>query len=83
MVKGNSILIFVIGFICAWILFSASLKNARGEYTSVPNSVSFSGENNVIYFFDRSEAKLYRYNTQGRITRIYVLKELGKDLQSR
>lgn len=82
MVKGNNILIFAIGFLCAWILFSASLKNANGEY-SVPNSVSFSGENNVIYFFDRSEAKLYRYNTQGRLTRTYILKELGKDLQSR
>lgn len=82
MVKGNRILIFTIGFLCAWVLFSAPLRNADSQ-SGVPSSISFSGENNVIYFFDRAEAKLYRYNTQGRLTRTYILKELGKDLQSK
>ena len=82
MVKGNRILIFIIGFVCAWILFAAPLKDVNSQ-SAVPSSVSFSGESNVIYFFDRSEAKLYRYNVQGRLTRTYTIEELGEDLKPR
>ncbi len=71
--------IFVIGFLCAWILVS---KIAICQ-TAVPSNVTFSGESNVIYFLDRDTATLYRYNTQGKLTRSYIIKELGKDLQSK
>lgn len=81
MVKENRILIFVIGFLCAWILFSSS-KNAISQ-SPLPSNVTFSGESNVIYFLDRNEAKIYRYNTQGRLTKTYIIGELGKDLQSK
>lgn len=79
MVKEKRIPVFIIGFLCAWILFSVSLKKAACE-SSLASNISFSGESNVIYFLDRSNAKLYRYNTQGRLTRTYTIKELGKDL---
>lgn len=82
MVKENRILIFIIGFLCAWILFSVSLKKAMGE-SPIPSSISFSGESNVIYFLDRDNAKIYRYNMQGRLTRVFTIRELGKDLQLR
>ena len=82
MVKENRILIFIIGFLCAWILFS----NFSGEAVcqdALPKNISFSGESNVIYFLDRDTSTLYRYSTQGRLTRSYVIEELGKDLQSK
>ena len=81
MVKENRILIFLIGFLCAWILFSAS-KKAMSQ-SSIPSNVAFSGESNVIYFLDRDTSTLYRYNVQGRLTRSYIIEELGKDLKSR
>lgn len=80
MVKENRILIFIIAILCAWILFSMSSKKAVGE-SVIPSSVSFSGESNVIYFLDRANAKVYRYNIQGRLTRSYIIEELGKDLR--
>ncbi len=80
MVKENRILIFVLGFVFAWILFFASSKNAVSQST-IPSSVAFSGESNVMYFLDRNEAKIYRYNTQGRLTRTYIIEELGEDLR--
>lgn len=80
MVKENKILVFIIGFICAWILFSVYSKNAVSQNTLSPN-VSFSGQSNVIYFLDRGESKLYRYNVQGRLTATYTIRELGKDLK--
>lgn len=80
MAKGNKIIIFAIGVLCAWILFSVSSRTAVCQ-TSIPSSIAFSGESNVIYFLDRDNAKLYRYNMQGRLTRTYTVKELGKDLQ--
>ena len=79
MVKENRNLILIIGFLCAWILFSSFSKKAIGE-SPIASSVSFSGESNVMYFFDRENAKIYRYNTQGRLTSAYVVKELGKAL---
>ena len=82
MVKESRILIFIIGFLCAWILFSANSKKATGQ-SLIPPSVAFSGESNVIYFLDRENAILYRYSAQGRMTRSYIIKELGKDLQSK
>lgn len=80
MVKQNRILIFIIGFLCAWILFSAFSEKAICQ-SGIPSSVSFSGESNVIYFLDRADAKLYRYDTQGRLTRTYIIKEIGKALK--
>lgn len=81
MVKGNRVLMaLVIGLLCGWILFSASSRKAVCE-SAIPSSVSFSGESNVMYFLDRAEARIYRYNTQGRLTRTYIIEELGKDLE--
>ncbi|MFC1667557.1 hypothetical protein ACFL0P_06865 [Candidatus Omnitrophota bacterium] len=80
MVKENRLLIFVIGLLCAWILFSAFSKKAICQ-SAIPSSVSFSGENNVMYFLDRANAKIYRYSVQGRLTRTYTIEELGKDLR--
>lgn len=82
MVKENRILIFVVGLLCAWILFSAFSKKAMSQ-SSIPSSVAFSGESNVIYFLDRDTSTLYRYNVQGRLTRSYIIEELGKNLKSR
>ena len=82
MAKQNRLMVFIIGFLCAWILFSASSKKAICQ-SGIPSSVAFSGESNVLYFLDRDAAKLYRYNIQGRLTRTYTIKELGKDLESK
>ena len=76
----NRVCIFIFGFIFLSVLFSELSDRAAGR-SSLPASVSFSGESNVLYFFDRENAKLYRYNTQGRLTRTYIIEELGKDLQ--
>ena len=68
MAKANRILIFIIGFLCAWIL----LSNFTGEtnaQSALPSNISFSGESNVLYFLDRDNGIVYRYNTQGRLTR--------------
>lgn len=82
MSKRSGVLVFIIGFLCAWSLFSVSLRNVTAE-PPIPKNISFSGESNVIYFWDGENAKLYRYNTHGRLTRVYTLKELGEDLQAR
>ncbi len=82
MVKENRILIFILGFIFAWVLFFASSKSAISQST-IPSSIAFSGESNVMYFLDRSDSKIYRYNTQGRLTRTYTIEELGEDLRLR
>lgn len=82
MAKENKILIFAVGFICAWLLFSFFSKKAACQ-SSLPSNISFSGESNVIYLLDRESATIYRYDIQGRMTRRYVIKELGKDLQLR
>ena len=79
MVKGTRVLIFVIGFLCAWILFSTYSRKAISQ-ASIPSSIAFSGASNVMYFLDRDNAKVYRYNVQGRMTRSYTIQELGKDL---
>ena len=79
MARQSRILIFIVGFLCAWILFSSS-RNVLSQ-SSLPSDVTFSGESNVIYFMDRGEARLYRYNVQGRLTKVYILDELGKDLK--
>jgi len=82
MVKENRILIFILGFVFAWILFFASSKKAISQST-IPSGVAFSGESNVMYFLDRSDSKIYRYNVQGRLTRTYIIEELGEDLRLR
>ncbi len=82
MAKGNRIIIFLIGVLCAWILFSVSSKKGICQ-DPIPSSISFSGESNAIYFLDRDNAKVYRYNIQGRLTRTYTIEELGKDLRSK
>jgi sugar lactone lactonase YvrE len=78
----KKILIFFIGFICAWIIFSIGLKKVACQI-NIPPGVSFSTDGSSLYFFDRDEARIYKYNTQGKLTRTYVIKELGKDLQSK
>ena len=75
-------LIFFIGFLVALILFSAGMKKGACQI-NIPPGVSFSADSAGIYFFDREEARIYKYSTQGRLLRIYVIKELGKDLQSK
>jgi len=53
------------------------------SYNQTLDGVLFSGESNAMYFLDTKNATIYRYDTQGRMTRKYVIKELGKDLESR
>lgn len=79
MVKESRILIFIIGFLCAYVLFSAFSRKVACQ-SMAPSSLTFTAASDVIYFFDRENAKIYRYNTQGRLTRTYILKELGKEL---
>lgn len=75
----KKILIFSIGFLCAWIIFSIGLKKGACQI-NMPQNIYFSGDSSNLYFFDRDDAKIYKYNTQGKITRTYTVKELGKDL---
>jgi sugar lactone lactonase YvrE len=75
----KKILIFSIGFLCAWIIFSIGLKKGVCQM-NIPENVYFSGDSTNLYFFDRDEARIYKYNTQGKLTRTYTVKELGKDL---
>jgi hypothetical protein len=72
-----------IGLFITLICTSLLLSGEASSSSVVPPSVSFSGESNVMYFFDRESGKIYRYNTQGRLTRTYRIEELGKDLQMR
>lgn len=81
MVKETSGLVFIVSFLCIWVLF-LTFSGKTIPQPSVPSNISFSAESNVIYFLDRDNAKIYRYNTQGRLTRIYIIEELGKDLKS-
>ena len=80
MAKQDRMLIVVVVFVFLGCLFLIALGKVRSEGL-IPSSVSFSGESNVIYFLDRDNAKLYRYNVQGRLTRSYTIKELGKNLE--
>ncbi len=75
----KKILVFSIGFLCAWIIFSIGLKKGACQI-SLPQNIYFSGDSSNLYFFDKDEAKVYKYNTQGKLTRAYTIKELGKDL---
>ena len=75
----KKILIFSIGFLCAWIIFSIGLKKGACQI-NIPQNIYFSGDSSNLYFFDRDEARVYKYNTQGKLTRTYTVKELGKDL---
>ena len=75
----KKVLIFSIGFLCAWIIFSIGLKKGACQ-VNIPQNIYFSGDNSNLYFFDRDDATVYKYNTQGKLTRTYVIKELGKDL---
>lgn len=82
MAKENRILIFIIGFLCAWAFFSNFTGETRAQ-SSLPSNIIFSGESNVMYFLDKDNSILYRYNMQGRLTRSYIIEELGKDLKSK
>ncbi|MDP6686012.1 MAG: hypothetical protein QGI05_03570, partial [Candidatus Omnitrophota bacterium] len=75
----NKVLFLVLGFLCAWIIFSTSSKDVNAA-SAISSSVAFSGESNILYFLDRAEGKLYKYNIQGRLTKTYIIEELGKDL---
>jgi len=79
MVKENRIFIFMIVVLCIALLVSVCPKRAICQ-NSLPSNIAFSAESNSMYFLDRDEGRIYRYNTQGKITRIYIVKELGKDL---
>lgn len=80
MVKENRILILIIGLVGICILFSVYSEKAVCQNPLPPN-ISFSGESNTMYFLDRDASTLYRYNIQGKLTRVYLIKELGKDLE--
>jgi hypothetical protein len=81
MVIAKKAFIFFIGFLCAWILFSMSVKRGVCQ-VNLPSNISFSADSPNLYFLDRDESKIYKYNTQGKLTHIYIIKELGKDLLS-
>ena len=74
----KKILVFSLGFLCAWILFSMGIKKGTCQMNLSPN-LSFSADNSNLYFLDRDESRIYKYSTQGKLTHIYVIKELGKD----
>jgi len=82
MVIAKKAFIFIIGFLCAWILFSMGIKKGACQINLSPN-ISFSSDNSNFYFLDRDESKIYKYNAQGKLTRTYIIKELGKDLLSK
>jgi hypothetical protein len=75
-------LIFFIGFLCAWILFSVGMNRGVCQ-TSLPPNVSFYADSSNFYFFDRDDSKIYKYSTQGKFTHTYIVKELGKDFISK
>lgn len=79
MVKENRIFIFAAIVLCIAFLCSIYVNRAICQ-NNIPSNISFSAESNSMYFLDRDEGKVYRYNIQGKITRIYTIKELGKDL---
>ena len=82
MIIAKRVLIFFIGFLCAWIIFSMGVKKGACQI-NIPPGISFSSDGSSFYFFDRDEAKIYKYSTQGKFTHTYSIKELGKDLQSK
>jgi hypothetical protein len=82
MVKKNRTAVFVTVIFCAAVLLALFSKKALSQ-VSIPANISFAAESNAMYFLDRDTGKVYRYNTQGRLTRTYTVKELGKDLELR
>ena len=82
MITAKKAFMFFIGFLCAWVIFSAATKKGACQI-NIPPGVSFSVDGSNFYFFDRDEAAIYKYNTQGKLIHTYVLKELGKDLVSK
>ena len=76
---AKKVVIFFIGFLCAWVIFSMGIKKGTCQI-NIPSNIYFSGDSSNLYFFDRDEALVYKYNTQGKLTRTYRVKELGKDL---
>jgi hypothetical protein len=80
MVWEKRILILLIGFVCAWLIFSVFSEKAACQ-SALPSNISFACGSNVIYLLDRENSTIYRYDTQGRMTRKYVIKELGKNFQ--
>lgn len=79
MVKENRILIFIVGFLCAALAFSVCSKKGTCQ-NAIPQNISFAAESNTMYFLDRDQGKIYRYNIQGKLSKVYTIKELGKDL---
>lgn len=75
-------LIFFAGFLCAWVIFSIGLQKGACQ-SNLPPNILFSGDSTCLYFLDKDESKIYRYNTQGRLIRAYVIKELGEDFLSK
>ena len=82
MIIAKKAFIFFIGFLCAWILFSMGIKRGACQTNLSPN-ISFSADSSNFYFLDRDESMIYKYNMQGKLTRAYTIKELGKDFLSR
>ncbi|MEK7868042.1 MAG: hypothetical protein AAB157_01560 [Candidatus Omnitrophota bacterium] len=78
MIIAKKAFIFFIGFLCAWVIFSIGVKKGACQINISPN-ILFSADNSNFYFLDRDESKVYKYNTQGKLTRTYIIKELGKD----
>jgi hypothetical protein len=82
MIIAKKFFVFFIGFLCAWVLFSTGVKIGTCQANLSPN-VSFSADSSNFYFLDRDESKIYKYNTQGKLTHVYTIKELGEDLLSK
>jgi hypothetical protein len=78
----KNILMVSIGFLCALIVFSATIKKAICQ-TNMSSNVSFSVDNSSFYFFDKDGSKVYKYSLQGKLIHTYVIKELGNDLVSK
>jgi len=73
------VFVFFIGFLCAAILFSVYAKKVPCQ-NSIPDNISFSTQNNSMYFLDKDTATIYIYNNQGRLMRTFIINELGKNL---
>jgi hypothetical protein len=65
--------------VCTTLSIALFLQKAHSQ-PALSGNISFAAESNSMYFLDRDEAKVYKYNIQGKLVRIYTVKELGKDL---
>lgn len=82
MTVAKKAVIFFAGFLCAWAIFSMGVKKGNCQTNISPN-ILFSADSSNFYFLDKDEFRIYKYNIQGKLIHIYIIKELGKDFLSK